>query len=307
MSDPFDPADDVAYRRWRDAKLARYPRALDELIVEVRNPRALTDAERQALLEGCARANMAIYASRCGRDPDKAIPRLLGRQLGLQTLDANYLADDDGISPLSVATAGTRTEFIPYTNRAIRWHTDGYYNAPDRQVRGLVLHCVESAARGGANRLLDHEIAYILLRDTDPGHVRALMAPDAMTIPPRVGEDGVARHAQPGPVMAVDPAGHLHARYTARTVSIEWKSDAVTRAALHSLQDILEVRAAPWTLTVRLEPGMGLVCNNVLHDRSAFADSGARRRLIYRARYLERVANSASAALAAPARAAAAH
>jgi hypothetical protein len=83
-------------------------------------------------------------------DPDKDIPRLLGRQLGLANLDANRLADDDGISPLAVAPAGTRTEFIPYTDRGIRWHTDGYYNTLERQVRGLVLHCVQRAASPAA-------------------------------------------------------------------------------------------------------------------------------------------------------------
>jgi hypothetical protein len=34
---------------------------------------------------------------------------------------------------------------------------------------------------------------------------------------------------------------------------------------------------------------MGLVCNNVLHDREAFADDPASPRLLYRARFLDRV------------------
>jgi hypothetical protein len=33
---------------------------------------------------------------------------------------------------------------------------------------------------------------------------------------------------------------------------------------------------------------MGLVCHNVLHDRSAFDDDPARPRLLLRARYLDR-------------------
>ena len=36
---------------------------------------------------------------------------------------------------------------------------------------------------------------------------------------------------------------------------------------------------------------MGLVCNNVLHDRASFADTPARKRLIYRARYYDRVSD----------------
>jgi len=234
---------------------------------------------------------MAVYASRTGTDPDKDIPRLLGRQLGLANLDANMLADDDGISPLAVAPAGTRTEFIPYTDRGIKWHTDGYYNTLDRQVRGLLLHCVQRAASGGENRLMDHEIAYILLRDENPDYIRALMAPDAMTIPPRLEDGAIARAAQAGPVFSVYPDGHLHMRYTARTVSIEWKDDDITRAAVAALERIL-ASDSRYVFRGRLEPGMGLVCNNVLHDRAAFADSDMRKRLLYRARYFDRIADS---------------
>ena len=99
----FDLADEAAYLAWRAEKLARFPKTLAELVVEVRDPRALSPGERQALLERCERANMAIYASTAGGDPDKEIPRRLGLQLGLRDLDPNYLADDDGISPLAVA------------------------------------------------------------------------------------------------------------------------------------------------------------------------------------------------------------
>jgi alpha-ketoglutarate-dependent taurine dioxygenase len=257
--------------------------------VDIAVPGRLTFAEREALLARCAVANMALYASPTGSDPDKDIPRQLGRQLGLVNLDANRLADDDGISPLAVAPAGTRTEFIPYTDRGIRWHTDGYYNTLDRQVRGLLLHCVQRAESGGENRLMDHEIAYILLRDENPDHIRAFMAPDAMTIPPRLEDGAIARAAQAGPVFSVYPDGFLHMRYTARTVSIEWKADAATRAAVAALERILADEASPYIFRGRLEPGMGLVCNNVLHDRSAFADSDARKRLLYRARYFDRI------------------
>ncbi|MBL8502922.1 MAG: TauD/TfdA family dioxygenase [Rhodocyclaceae bacterium] len=278
-----------AYAAWRERKLASHPRRLEDLLVDIAVPGRLTFAEREALLARCAVANMALYASPTGSDPDKDIPRQLGRQLGLVNLDANRLADDDGISPLAVAPAGTRTEFIPYTDRGIRWHTDGYYNTLERQVRGLLLHCVQRAESGGENRLMDHEIAYILLRDENPDHIRAFMAPDAMTIPPRLEDGAIARAAQAGPVFSVYPDGFLHMRYTARTVSIEWKADAATRAAVAALERILADEASPYIFRGRLEPGMGLVCNNVLHDRSAFADSDARKRLLYRARYFDRI------------------
>ncbi|NWG75658.1 MAG: taurine catabolism dioxygenase TauD, partial [Rubrivivax sp.] len=39
---PFDLADDEAYRRWRDAKLAAHPRDVGERVVDVADPFALT-------------------------------------------------------------------------------------------------------------------------------------------------------------------------------------------------------------------------------------------------------------------------
>ena len=296
MAGPFDLADAAAYARWRQRKLDTAPRRIEDIVVAIDDPRQLTATERASVLDRCAVANMAIYASRAGSDPDKEIPRRMGAALGLRTLDGNWLSDDDGISPLAVAAEGDpdadpkarRGEFIPYTDKPIRWHTDGYYNPPARTVRGMVLHCVQPAARGGENQLLDHEIAYILLRDENPDHVRALSAGDAMTIPARVEADGEARPDQPGPVFSLDDEGYLHMRYTARTRSILWKQDAATQAALRALESILAT-PTPWTLRGRLEPGMGLACNNVLHDRSGFANSAARQRLIYRARYYERI------------------
>ena len=282
----FDLGNAAAYRVWRAAKLARFPKTLADIVVEVRDPRALSAGERQAIIDRCERANMAIYASPTGGDPDKEIPRRLGLQLGLRDLDPNYLADDDGISPLAVAERGTRGEFIPYTNRGIKWHTDGYYG--ERSVRAVLLHCVERAESGGENALLDHEIAYIQLRDLNPQHIHALMAHDALTIPARVEDGRIERPAQAGPVFSVDAGGFLHLRYTARAVSVEWKNDAATLSARAALEDILGA-ASPWVFRGRLEPGMGLLSNNVLHTRTPFTDSPPHRRLIYRARYYQRV------------------
>jgi alpha-ketoglutarate-dependent taurine dioxygenase len=272
------------YPAWREAKLAAYPKRLEDLIVEVRDPRRLSPAEHGAILERVERANMAVYASRAGGDPDKEIPRALGRQFGLERLDPNWLADEDGISSIEVRSSAPRGEFIPYTARAIRWHTDGYYNPPERRIRAFVLHCVRGAAEGGVTQLLDHELAYLLLQDANPAWARALMREDAMTIPAR----GDAREARAGPVFSFDSEGALHMRYTARTVSIRWADDPDTAAAARFLAQWLSDEA-PFSFRLRLEPGMGVICNNVLHARSAFRDRPANPRLLYRARYYDRI------------------
>ncbi len=292
----FDFGSDAVYRRWREHKLRRSPREVDELIVDVADPRRLSAAEREALLDCIARASVAVYRSPV-TTADKTLPIRLGAQLGLNRLDANWLADEDGISPIAVdpgrGESGGGGEgggaYIPYTNRAINWHTDGYYHPARRRIHGMILHCVRAAAEGGDNLLMDHELAYIALRDADPRWIRALMAEDAMTIPARQGEAGVARAAQAGPVFAIDArSGALHMRYTARTRSIQWKDDAATRDAAAFLRELLQ-REGPHRFGLRLQPGTGLVGHNLLHARSAFVDDAARPRLLYRARYLDRI------------------
>ena len=294
---PFDLANASVYRAWRDAKLAAYPRSVDELIVPLADPQRLSPGEIDALESRCARANMAIYSAPRQSAADKSLAHQLARQIGLVRLEGNYLADEDGLSSITPANdeGGARGDFIPYTHKPINWHTDGYYNASDHRILGMTLHCAQDAEAGGENALLDHEIAYIQLRDTNPDYIAALMEPDAMTVPARTDDGNIARPEQGGPVFSVDPdGGFLYMRYTARTRSIVWKRNAVMEAAVKTLTDILT--GSEYILTARLRPGMGLVCNNVLHTRSGFSDSPGRRRLLYRGRYYDRLNFSARAA-----------
>jgi alpha-ketoglutarate-dependent taurine dioxygenase len=279
LQDPFE--------RRRERKLARYPRRTEDLIVEVRDPRNLSDSEAAEIRRLCAVANMAVYASPLADLADKDIARRLGARLGLERLQANPLADEDGISSLEVAPEKSGRGYIPYSNRRLLWHTDGYYNPPETRIRAFLLHCVRPAAEGGENRLLDPEIAYILLRDADPQYVKALSAPDAMTIPANEEDPAAQRGAQTGPVFSED-GGALHMRYTARTRSIEWRPDEVTQAAVRHLRQILD-SDSPYVFRLKLQGGQGLVCNNVLHDRSEFTDAPGAGRLVYRARYADRI------------------
>ena len=282
---PFAPERSQDYLRWREHKLAHYPRRVEDLIVEVRDPRKLTRGEAAEIRRVCGMANMGVYSSPLAGVADKDIARRLGAQLGLARLHANPLADEDGISSLEVTPEKSGRGYIPYSNRRLLWHTDGYYNAPQQRIGAFILHCVRPAATGGENRLLDPEIAYILLRDADPEYVKALSARDAMTIPANEEDAAAARPAQTGPVFSAD-AGALHMRYTARTRSIEWHADEATRAAVRFLREILD-SGSRYVFTLRLAGGQGIVCNNVLHDRSAFTDHTEpdRNRLVYRARY----------------------
>ncbi len=303
MDSPFHPDNEAGYQAWRRAKLAGYPERGEDLIVTVADPHALTDSEYQAIWNLIAKTNMAIYATHLGETEDKPAVRAISRQFGLEHLDANWLSDEDGISSLTPrdedtsdpatrspgTDPGKRGDYIPYTHHRIRWHTDGYYNPPDRRIWAMTLHCVRQADQGGENDLYDHEMAYMALRDLGVDHIRALMAEDAMTIPARVDESGTARSDETGPALMVED-GRLHLRYTARTKSIAWKQDGPTQAALEALEGLLANQPFG-AFTLRLQPGMGLICNNVLHTRSGFTDTPEHRRLLYRARYHDHLRN----------------
>ncbi len=291
---PFEPGNDIAYQQWREQKLASQPASAAELLVEVDDPRVLTESELKLIYNRLNSSNMLIYRSKLGSLEDKDIPRKLGQQLGLLELDPNMLADDDGITSLTVVEGKNMRGYIPYSDKRILWHTDGYYNPTERQVHAIILHCVRPALEGGENALMDHEMAYLRLRDENPDYIKALMHPEAMTIPANTESGVETRPAQTGPVFSLDPETNcLHMRYTARTRSIAWRDDEMTRKAVLFLENLLE-DDGPDIFHYRLMPGEGVLCNNVLHNRTAFkqGDIKAEQRLLYRARYYARISTN---------------
>ncbi|MEE8342814.1 MAG: TauD/TfdA family dioxygenase [Gammaproteobacteria bacterium] len=288
---PFDLGDETAYLEWRRKKLAMCPNTMDELMVEIHDGWHIAASEWRQITDCCRRANMAVYCLKTGDFADKALIQALGKEFGLRRLDKNLRADEDAITSLRMVEGGDSRRYIPYGNRALSWHTDGYYNPMHQQVRGVIMHCVSAAAEGGDNLLIDHEMIYLQLRDENPEFVAALMRPDAMIIPANV-EDGVQlREPRAGPVFSVDPeTGSLHMRYTARSRNIEWSDDTTTKAAVAYLGELMEGDSA-CIFRLRLTPGQGIICNNVLHGRTAFEDHAQpdRRRLLYRARYYDRI------------------
>ena len=63
-----------------------------------------------------------------------------------------------------------------------------------------------------------------------------------------------------------------------------WKSDRQSQAALNRIREILMDGSC--TVELQLQPGQGVICNNLLHGREAFHDHPQHpARLVYRARY----------------------
>ena len=289
---PFSLDDDGAYRAWRDAKLDGYPTCVEELLVEVDDPCNLTEAQKSALDAHINQTNMVIYVSPVEVDEAQMghFAGKLGASMGLRRLDANMGADEDSLTALQVvegAGAGTG-EYIPYTNKKLNWHTDGYYNEDAKKIHGMILHCVRPAAQGGENALLDQDIAYIKLRDENPDWVRALMHPQALTTPANVQNGEVIRPDRSTPVFSINADGSLQMDYTERKRNIIWREDPATKQAVAFLREFM-ASDSPYIFNARLQAGWGLICNNVLHTRTPFEDDPARPRLIYRGRYYDRI------------------
>jgi hypothetical protein len=280
----------VNYQVWRDARLQACPRTVEELVVEIESLVVLGELEKSAILKICKRSNMAIYRCR-----DKFVNRAavceFASGFGLNRLDHHLCVNADGVSELSVAHHGSRSGYVPYSNRRLSWHTDGYYNEKARQVNAVVLHCANNAANGGENALFDPEIAYIRLRDENPAFITAFEHPECMTIPANESEAGEIRAAVCGPVFSYDANGEIHMRYSARRKNIHWRDDPVTLAAREFLTEILTGDNAS-VFRYRLQPGEGLISNNVLHNRTAFNDAAGDKRLLYRARFFDRIKTS---------------
>ncbi len=281
----------ASYRDWRAAKLARYPQRVDELQVEIGGLTSFEPGDKGRILECLGRANMAIYTCR-DRSVDRAAMRAFSAHFGLLRLDHHLCANDDGVAELTVATEDRRAGYVPYSDRSLSWHTDGYYNDESRRVQAVVLHCAQVAASGGDNDILDPEIAYIKLHDADPAFITAFEHPECMTIPANVTDQGEIRPAITGPVFSYDKRNEsLHMRFSARKKNIRWRDDAATTAAREYLANLLADENGP-VLNYRLLPGQGLLSNNVLHNRTAFIDGPGQKRLLYRARFFDRVDSS---------------
>jgi len=289
---PFDLQNDAAWQAWRAEKLASLPASIDAMRVHLDDPCHPSTQELDKLTALTRRHNWALFDTDPAAMTDESCLKSLCEQIGLEHIDRNLRADDSGISSIQVKQQ-QGTAYIPYTDRQLSWHTDGYYNETGRQIHGWALYCVRQAADGGESQLMDHEILYLMMRDEDPSMVEALMQPDAMTIPANREDGDEIRPDHSGPVFSVTPSGHLHMRYSARKRNIVWKEDAPTRKARDFITALFRDTEAPMYI-YRLQPGEGVVSNNILHRRNAFTDGDTpdRKRLVWRARFYDRIDDS---------------
>ena len=289
---PFLLDNEPAYQHWKKVKLERYSLYNPYKIIKIQDRANFSPETLGEFAVQLQTFNFAFY------EIDAAAGALstheflaIGRQLGLNRIDVNLGAEADGVTRLSVVDpSDKRARYIPYTTRALNWHTDGYYNSMSSRIDAFSLYCVNQAGQGGDNFILDHEMVYMQIRDANEELLMALMDPGVMVVPANISNNQVVRRAESGPVFIVDSeTGRLNMRYSARPQNIGWKTHALSIRAVSLVREILMDNE--YIAKLKLKSGQGIVCNNVLHGRRAFVDdtAGESSRLYYRARYYDAV------------------
>jgi hypothetical protein len=252
--------------------------------VDIVDPTTLNHQELAKLRERVAVANFAHY--RCAQAVNDTAVLALCHQVGLKNLHQSVVTA--GLTKIEVSP-GSKARYIPYTNSELNWHTDGYYYPETYPVRAMLLHCVRPALEGGATELINHEIVYALLAQTNPDYVAALSQADVMTIPANSQAPDGPRQAQSGPVFWQDP-GRIYMRYTTRRHNIQWRQDPLSREAVEALAEILRQRT-DLVFHRQLGPSEGVLSNNTPHRREPFQDSTerGRGRLFYRGRFHDNI------------------
>ena len=252
--------------------------------VDIVDPTTLNHQELAKLRERVAVANFAHY--RCAQAVNDTAVLALCHQVGLKNLHQSVVTA--GLTKIEV-NYGSKARYIPYTNSELNWHTDGYYYPETYPVRAMLLHCVRPALEGGATELINHEIVYALLAQTNPDYVAALSQADVMTIPANSQAPDGPRQAQSGPVFWQDP-DRIYMRYTTRRHNIQWRQDPLSNEAVEALAEILRQRT-DLVFHRQLGPSEGVLSNNTPHRREPFQDSTerGRGRLFYRGRFHDNI------------------
>ncbi len=288
---PLNLNDAKSFKRWADAKRKAYELRNNkdfQVIIDINADGHIPTDALSTIREQVERYNFALYKMTGDVDDHLRSFTAIGEQVGLKALDKNLCASDDKITKLTVVDHHRGHSYIPYSNKAIGWHTDGYYNPMHQRVLGLVLHCEQPAAEGGVSDILDHDMVYIHLRETNPDFIKALSEPDVMCIPENI-ENGIQIRPQTCSAVFLQEENHtLSMRFSRRKHNIIWAEDSLTQEALSCLNDFLDYDS-PYHINYRLKPGEGVICNNVLHTRSAFTDDAEHKRVYYRARYYNQI------------------
>ena len=271
-------AKSAEFLRWADEKEKNIPHNGSEILVNIHDINNVKISEIAKIKETINKCNSCIYSSKIALKSNTNLLKFV-ESLGMRTYDRNNIESNEisTITPLE----NNKINYIPYTDKSLNWHTDGYYDK--KSIFSWLLHCVNPATQGGENYLLDHELVLreYLLRNDD---INNLMAEDALTIP--ASKDTSRPEISTYIFSFKNKYRRLHMRFSMRKDNIG--TSAKASPAIIKLKEIIENDCAKYSLTYKLQKNEGIITNNILHGRKAFKDDKVKRKLL-RIRSYERL------------------
>tara|TARA_B100001564_G_scaffold318379_1_gene294953 strand:- start:200 stop:1048 length:849 start_codon:yes stop_codon:yes gene_type:complete len=270
------------YKRWEDKKLESFTNNTDELTVQIANPNKISKPEKSMVISSLCQNNLVFFKIDNSKYRDQSSIKNLALQVGLGNYEFDSKSDLDGLTEISNNNTNTgMTEYIPYTNKELNWHTDGYYNDDQNSINAWLLFCQTQAEDGGLNKFLDHEIAYILFNQKS-SRLNDLMLNNTYNIPKNLMTN---RPEINNPVFKFNNQ-KLHMKFSMRKKNIIWNSSSIEASDI--LKTIIK-DSSKYHIVKRLSEGEGVITNNVIHMRTAFTNSKNKNRLLYRLRSKKRV------------------
>ncbi len=271
-------AKSAEFLRWAEEKEKNIPQNSDGILVNIHDINNVKTSEIDKIKETIYKYNSCIYSSKIALKSNTNLLKFV-ELVGMRTYDCNNIESNEisTITPLQ----NSKINYIPYTDKLLNWHTDGYYDK--KSIFSWLLHCVNPATQGGENYLLDHELVLreYLLRNDD---INNLMAEDALTIP--ASKDTSRPEISTYIFSFKNKYRRLHMRFSMRKDNIG--TSAKASPAIIKLKEIIENDCAKYSLTYKLQKNEGIITNNILHGRKAFKDDKVKRKLL-RIRSYERL------------------
>ena len=266
------------FLKWAAQKENNIPKNINEISVEIKDINRATKNEISKIKSTLDKFNSCLYRSNRDLESNSCLLDF-AKAVGMKTFDCNNIEANE-ISTIS-SIKNEKIQYIPYTNKALNWHTDGYYDK--KPLFSWLLHCINPADDGGENYLLDHELAmreYVLSYDD----IEVLMNKRAITIPESQGSN---RSEISTYIFSFDnDYEKLHMRFSMRKENIKMSDNTFT--AMSKLTDVIENNCSKYSITYKLSKNEGILSNNILHGRNSFKDDKVQRKLL-RIRSYERL------------------
>jgi len=285
MKSPFILENETEYKNWRQTKLELYPLNISKFSI----PLDINNFQKKDLdliKFNMNKYNFALYNFKSELTNNEL--ENFCTMLNLNNSISNLFSDSKNISDIRDHKDTNNNqigEYIPYTNKPLNWHTDGYYYPLNNSVKSFLLHCVNPAHRGGENLLLDHEILYILIRDHNPSYIKILMEKNIMGIP-RNKNNAESTNIN-GPVFFIDDEYSLNMRFTSRQQNIVWKKSDIIDKIKKFIFNFVE-SDTKYITKILLKKNQGYIANNILHKREKFFDN-KNKRLLKRIRFSKKL------------------